>query len=108
MNQMGQNDPCACGSGKKYKQCCSEMDEHDSRHAGDQEFSKALSIHHFSDMSSFELDRFLGYKLNRRSRNVTTTLTSEPQFIMEGGKSKFAVISYEDFKADFRLEWVGL
>lgn len=21
-NRQGRNDPCACGSGKKYKQCC--------------------------------------------------------------------------------------
>lgn len=21
-NQPGRNDPCPCGSGKKYKQCC--------------------------------------------------------------------------------------
>ena len=23
MNQLGRNDPCPCGSGKKYKKCCS-------------------------------------------------------------------------------------
>jgi preprotein translocase subunit SecA len=22
-NQVGRNDPCPCGSGKKYKKCCS-------------------------------------------------------------------------------------
>ncbi len=22
MNKIGRNDPCPCGSGKKYKQCC--------------------------------------------------------------------------------------
>ena len=22
MSQFGRNDPCPCGSGKKYKQCC--------------------------------------------------------------------------------------
>ena len=21
-NKVGRNDPCPCGSGKKYKQCC--------------------------------------------------------------------------------------
>lgn len=24
---IGRNDPCHCGSGKKYKKCCSEKDE---------------------------------------------------------------------------------
>ena len=27
MNRIGRNDPCHCGSGKKYKQCCMQRDE---------------------------------------------------------------------------------
>jgi hypothetical protein len=27
MSKRGRNDPCPCGSGKKYKQCCLEQDE---------------------------------------------------------------------------------
>ena len=27
MNKIGRNDPCPCGSGKKYKQCCLQRDE---------------------------------------------------------------------------------
>jgi tetratricopeptide (TPR) repeat protein len=27
MSKLGRNDPCRCGSGKKYKQCCREADE---------------------------------------------------------------------------------
>ena len=26
MNQLGRNDPCHCGSGKKYKKCCQSAD----------------------------------------------------------------------------------
>ena len=29
----GRNDPCHCGSGKKYKQCCLEKDEAVAREA---------------------------------------------------------------------------
>jgi len=25
--KIGRNDPCACGSGRKYKRCCLERDE---------------------------------------------------------------------------------
>jgi hypothetical protein len=25
--KIGRNDPCPCGSGKKYKKCCFEKDE---------------------------------------------------------------------------------
>lgn len=27
MNRIGRNDPCPCGSGKKYKQCCASRNE---------------------------------------------------------------------------------
>ena len=28
MPQLGRNDPCHCGSNKKYKKCCLSLDEH--------------------------------------------------------------------------------
>ena len=27
MTQTGRNEPCPCGSGKKYKKCCLEKDQ---------------------------------------------------------------------------------
>ena len=30
---LGRNDPCHCGSGRKYKQCCLEKDEVAEREA---------------------------------------------------------------------------
>ena len=30
-SQLGRNDPCHCGSGRKYKQCCLGKDEHAAR-----------------------------------------------------------------------------
>ena len=31
MAKPGRNDPCHCGSGKKYKRCCLAKDEQDER-----------------------------------------------------------------------------
>lgn len=28
MAKVGRNEPCPCGSGKKYKYCCLDKDEH--------------------------------------------------------------------------------
>jgi len=28
MDKVGRNDPCPCGSGKKYKKCCEEKTKH--------------------------------------------------------------------------------
>jgi tetratricopeptide (TPR) repeat protein len=33
MTKTGRNDPCPCGSGKKYKRCCLENDEEAERDA---------------------------------------------------------------------------
>ncbi|MGE5362380.1 MAG: SEC-C metal-binding domain-containing protein [Bacteroidales bacterium] len=30
-HHLGRNDPCHCGSGRKYKQCCLEKDEEAAR-----------------------------------------------------------------------------
>lgn len=32
-NAPGRNDPCHCGSGKKYKHCCLAKDEEEARQA---------------------------------------------------------------------------
>ncbi|RKY40214.1 MAG: hypothetical protein DRP85_09010 [Candidatus Makaraimicrobium thalassicum] len=37
MVKIGRNDPCPCGSGKKYKKCCQAQDEAtDTRIRGEQ------------------------------------------------------------------------
>ncbi len=33
---VGRNDPCPCGSGKKYKKCCLAKDEEEARLKGTQ------------------------------------------------------------------------
>jgi hypothetical protein len=35
--KIGRNDPCRCGSGKKYKRCCLESDEAAAREAAQEE-----------------------------------------------------------------------
>jgi len=38
---IGRNDPCPCGSGRKYKQCCLAKDEAKERAARAKEAAKA-------------------------------------------------------------------
>src|SRR5665811_1873097 len=44
MKKIGRNDPCPCGSGKKYKQCCRSLGEVQaaSAHAVDTSIAKAI------------------------------------------------------------------
>jgi hypothetical protein len=39
--QLGRNDPCHCGSGRKYKQCCLEKDEAAARAAREAAIAEA-------------------------------------------------------------------
>jgi predicted O-linked N-acetylglucosamine transferase (SPINDLY family) len=57
MQKIGRNDPCHCGSGKKYKQCCADKD---ARLTSDsisnkslilQQFQKALQQHQAGQLS---------------------------------------------------------
>ena len=34
MARIGRNQPCPCGSGRKYKRCCLQKDNADSAEAG--------------------------------------------------------------------------
>jgi SEC-C motif-containing protein len=33
MDKVGRNDPCPCGSGKKFKKCCESKTKHKKIHA---------------------------------------------------------------------------
>ncbi|MCX5796160.1 MAG: SEC-C metal-binding domain-containing protein [Elusimicrobia bacterium] len=39
---IGRNDPCHCGSGKKYKKCCAAKDEAMEREALDKKWAEAV------------------------------------------------------------------
>lgn len=39
-NKVGRNDPCPCGSGKKYKQCC--LKNNKSRPLGQRRFKATV------------------------------------------------------------------
>ena len=44
MSGIGRNDPCPCGSGKKYKRCCSAAFEAEERQIGTELVGAAQAI----------------------------------------------------------------
>ena len=48
-NSLGRNDPCHCGSGKKYKQCCLSKDEAAERSARAKAAEKAEKAEKIAD-----------------------------------------------------------
>lgn len=44
-NKIGRNDPCACNSGKKYKQCCLTKVEAAAARARQAEAERSEHVH---------------------------------------------------------------
>ena len=42
--KIGRNQPCPCGSGKKYKKCCLNKSREDNKNSKNPEISKELLI----------------------------------------------------------------
>ena len=67
VERVGRNDPCPCGSGKKYKKCCIAKDQERLSHSSEvpgvtvEELRRSpedyLSVNRLLDMRSYELAR---------------------------------------------------
>lgn len=44
MSKVGRNDPCPCGSGKKYKKCCRAKDEESAAHRREEEQAVEIAL----------------------------------------------------------------
>jgi len=63
--RLGRNDPCHCGSGKKYKKCCAEKDEYRLRDSSDvagltrtelrQHLEEHLTLDRIHSLKAYEL-----------------------------------------------------
>ena len=80
VTKPGRNDPCTCGSGKKYKKCCLEKDQQ-AEHAAFAETAARTAA--YEAKSKIKLERFktdvLAHGLNSEefrkwesSRPITT------------------------------------
>jgi tetratricopeptide (TPR) repeat protein len=68
MTKVGRNDPCPCGSGKKYKACCLQKDEAQARevwaatnaelHVGVDAVSQLFQAE--QDLEDFDAEKFTG------------------------------------------------
>lgn len=60
---IGRNDPCPCGSGKKYKKCCAGKHEVDSEQLMDNELDRIVQSYYYSALGQpAELYEFEQYK----------------------------------------------
>jgi tetratricopeptide (TPR) repeat protein len=54
MAKIGRNDPCSCGSGKKYKRCCLAVDQAAAQRPPDPEPSRTTPTLALDDFDDFE------------------------------------------------------
>lgn len=59
MTQVGRNDPCPCGSGKKYKKCCLAKDTESSRSTWRSAWSYAERSHLIKSSQDYPTERCL-------------------------------------------------
>ena len=73
MKQPGRNDPCPCGSGRKYKYCCLVKAEAAPRFTHADRLSAFAKLahfsHHFATEDDEAFDEFWG-RARRRSRRA--------------------------------------
>ena len=72
MAQTGRNEPCPCGSGKKYKKCCLEQEQAAVRNTAagvSTELQQAMDGHEFNSLEEAQVfaDNFMGRRNQKPS-----------------------------------------
>ncbi len=72
MAQTGRNEPCPCGSGKKYKKCCLEQEQATPRNTAagvSAELQQAMGGHEFNSLEEAQAfaDNFMGQRNQKPS-----------------------------------------
>ena len=71
MNDVGRNDPCPCGSGKKFKRCCLGKDSPASAFTRSERQAALGELFHFADRAEFDGEHAvaqLAFWADRRER----------------------------------------
>lgn len=130
MNKLGRNDPCPCGSGKKYKQCCLKSNERshvDDRSKAvpkaidwlmtkhDAAVREALDTGFFGYLDNGELNKLFNEipdKLNKCIMiNAMEWLLSDGSMIIKGRKKRVSEWLFEKGGPLFSVEqkqWIEL
>ena len=75
MKKIGRNEPCPCGSGKKYKQCCMQSDETLSSSKRSDTASEKLRVHHIFQLA---LEHYQAGRLPQAAELCQQILQVEP------------------------------
>ena len=118
--KIGRNDPCPCGSGKKYKFCClnkpkSLLDSIESEqermkwlksypYTGDQRETGRIYLEDFFDSESIEIDKLLYLALAHR---MTPLWRREPDEIVEKRQRAYLSEAFAQFAKKVEKEHIA-
>lgn len=89
---ISRNEPCHCGSGKKYKKCCMNIDETFGELIGDMPITKEEMMFDFlSGFQRFLLDREPHIKEYKKIRKLHGEITDSMATYYENGKFQLQV-----------------
>jgi len=81
---IGRNDPCRCGSGKKYKKCCLAKDEAAERESSAKKWAQALEQKKAQDQQAAE---------QQPGKSSVAPHPHGTPPVLKGGQRKFAPMS---------------
>lgn len=84
MADLGRNDPCHCGSGKKYKKCCLPKDDAEARkaHAAAEAERKKAAAEQASEEEASDGDP------SKMSREANSAFAGNNAFLEKTARSK--------------------
>ena len=93
MAKIGRNDACPCGSGKKYKRCCSERDR--LKVVSDRQLAEQARVVTMRDVARAMAEKAQG------DLDETAGLTEEVQELIDAGRFDEAEEISRKLEADF-------
>lgn len=131
--KVGRNDPCPCGSGKKYKQCClnkpkeaqppeSEQEQRqwlkDYPQTGTERVEGRIYLEDYFDQECIEIDRLIYLALNHRAipiwnREKDTVVAERKRYYLWEAFSKFetkmekeGIASTEEYDQKYAIHYM--
>ncbi len=112
---VGRNDPCPCGSGKKYKKCCMRKDQieidpekqvmllnYPRCHNGEDE--ERIYLDDYFDKESIEIDKLLYLALMDRSRYYYICQTTPIKGKEKSRKRNYLIQAFDKYVEKFNKE----
>ncbi len=100
MSKVGRNDPCPCGSGKKYKKCCIDKSREETLH-------QAAQNHPTQRWSYEAADRLTTEEIVAQLRGMNIPFNQE-EFMEQVSKFHSAEDLSERWFADYQIQAEGL